>query len=293
MEINATYLSHLPPRVQREIEGVCALRGGGCGISELHLCIGTRSSLKYKGERIKLSSLVTQAEMEKLFSALCGNAVYAHRDTILDGYISISGGVRVGICGQARYEGARLVGVSNISSLLFRIPSAPSSLADQLYCAFLSAERGMLIYAAPGGGKTTALRSLVPLLVERLGLRVSVIDEREEFYSAELFGVDVFRGYKRYEGVEIALRTMSPDIIVIDELGGALEAERLTDWMNSGVRMIATAHATSVPALMKRRSFAPFSAAEIFDVFVGIFNTDGTFRAEITRAETERQGVNK
>ena len=271
----------LPPFLRSEIKRVCRMRRGGeSSVGEIHLSVGKRSSVLSHGERIYLSSRVTEDDMRVVFDGICGGALYVHRDTIKDGYVSLGGGIRVGVCGRARYESGRLVGVSEVTSLVFRIPSAESSVTDELLSLWEGAERGMLIYAPPGGGKTTALRSLV----SRIGRsrRVAVVDERCEFIAEECaeWGIDLLRGYKRADGVEIALRTLAPEVIAVDEIGARQESEAVVDSLNSGIRILATAHASSEEEVKRRGSLAPFFKYGIFDVLVGIFNTDGVYRVK-------------
>ena len=281
----ADVLHHLPVNVGREISRLSSTRKGGiANVSELHLTLGPKSSVLIGGERIFLGIEVSRDDMQSTVHRLCGGAIYAHRDTISDGYISLDGGVRVGICGQARYESDRLVGVSEVSSLVFRVPTAASSLADELFGAWKGTRSGMLIYSPPGVGKTTALRTLVAMIAQSSPWeRVAVVDERCEFSRDEChrLGVMLLRGYKRADGMEIALRTMSPTVIAVDEIGARSESCAMTESLNSGVRIIATAHAKERSELEKRGGFEPFIEARVFDVFFGIFHTDVGYSAKI------------
>lgn len=275
----------LPIPLGRELIRVARTRREGiAGISELHLTIGRRSFVRIGREQIFLGVEVTVSDMESTVRRLCQGAIYAHRDTITEGYISLEGGIRVGICGQARYESDRLVGVSDVSSLLFRIPTATSDLADELYSAWCITRHGMLIYSAPGVGKTTALRTLVGIMAEKCPeQRVAVVDERCEFSVTECrrLGVMLLRGYRRADGMEIALRTMSPTVIAVDEIGTRRESDAMTESLNSGVKLIATAHATDKYELEKRGGTQPFLEAGVFDVFFGIFHTDAGYSCKI------------
>ena len=275
----------LPVRVGRELLRIADTRQGGRReVSELHITIGKRSSALIGGERIFLGVDVSSQDMDATVHRLCGGAIYAHRDTIGDGFISLSGGVRVGICGQARYESDRLVGVSEVSSLVFRMPTVTSSLSEELYSAWQGSANGLLIYSPPGGGKTTALRTLVCTIAERCPWeRVAVVDERCEFSVDECrgLGVMLLRGYKRADGMEIALRTMSPSIIAVDEIGARQESDAMVESLNSGIRIIATAHARECSELEKRRGLEPFLRVGAFDVFFGIFHTDAGYSCKI------------
>lgn len=275
----------LPERVGRELLRIAHTRRGGVGqISEIHITLGRRSSALIGGERVIIGVEVTSHDMDITVHRVCGGAIYAHRDTISDGYVSLRGGVRVGICGQARYESDRLVGVSEVSSLVFRIPTAASSLKDELFSAWQGTKRGMLIYSPPGVGKTTALRTLVGMIAKECPFeRVAVVDERCEFSVDECrrLGVMLLRGYKRADGIEIALRTMSPTVIAVDEIGARRESDAMTESLNSGIRLIATAHAKERAELGSRGGVEPFLQVGAFDVFFGIFHTDAGYSCKI------------
>ena len=225
-------LSYLPTPMSEEIlRLLSARREGNSGLGEIRIRAEGRCSMIYLGEKIPLFSTITKIEAEALVNALCDGALYAHRDTIASGYITMRGGVRVGICGYARYEGGKLIGVSEMRSLVFRIPGGKCDVAKELYEAFLTAKRGMLIYSPPGVGKTTALRSLA----ESVGgggdsRRVCIVDERCEFLEEDYVNceVDILKGYERRTGIEIATRTMTAEVIMIDEIGGD-DAESIKD----------------------------------------------------------------
>ena len=187
------------------------------------------------------------------------------------------------MCGQARYEGNTLVGVCGVSSLLIRLGTAECAFTDKLAEAFFASERGLLIFAPPCGGKTTALRALVKHLAERGAGRISLIDERgeidcEQFLSLD---VDVFSGYRRADGMRIALRVMSPEIIALDEIGTVRESEQISESLLSGVKFIATAHAKSLEELKKRRNLTPFFELGVFDMYAKIVKSERGFECEI------------
>ena len=287
MDIVDKVFSYLPLRVREKILRIAVSRGvGSHGISEIRVRAVGNNSIVISGERVLLSSLASREEIAKTVSLMCEGSLYAYREGIKDGYISLRGGVRVGICGQARYDGGELVGISDISSLVIRIPTGAFTGGAQLYEAFARCLRGMLIYSPPGVGKTTALRQLASLIGGgRAGQQVAVIDERCEFIVEDYknASVDILRGYKRSDGVEIALRTLCPGVIVVDEIGRAREAESMLDSLNSGVRILASAHASSLAELRKRTAMKPFFENDIFDVFAGIVSEAGRRRLIIER----------
>lgn len=254
---------------------------------EIHISKGSGSCVRFPSRRSFLGIRLSGAELEGIFTALTGGALYAHRSTVSEGYIALKGGVRVGVCGQARYEGERLIGISDVTSLLIRIPCSECSFTDELYDAFSDTVRGMLIIAPASGGKTTALRALIRKLSRDGGKRISVIDERGEVDSDDFseLDVDFFKGYKRGEGMRIALRVMSPEVIAVDELGASEESVEMLESLLSGVKFIATAHGSSFEEIKKRKNLEPFFNLGIFDTLARIFNTDTGFRCEIMREE--------
>ncbi len=273
----------LPSRIKRELDGLLFSRGSF--LSELHLKTGSSSSVIIGGERINLSARLTGAELEAVFLRLTENSLYAYRDSISSGFVTLEGGVRVGIVGEARYDKGALVGISNFSALCFRIPSGDFSNKDELMNAFLSARQGLLIYSPPGAGKTSALRALAYMLGRgRAGKKIAVIDERLEFFPEDYLDVrvDLLRGYKKSDGLEIALRTLAPEVIMLDEIGSCAEAEAMLSYLNSGVKIVATAHAESYSELLKRKSLSPFFRHGIFDVFLGLRRRGGEFFCEVT-----------
>jgi stage III sporulation protein AA len=215
-------------------------------------------------------------DLEKTMEILSDGAVYSRRDTLSHGYISLGDGVRVGVSGFARYNGGSLVGISEVTSLVFRIPTGSFDAREELLNVFSRCKRGALIYAPPGRGKTSALRALAHDLGER-GEEVCVIDERCEFIESDLTfaSVDLLRGYKRAEGIEIALRTLAPSVIALDEVGRLGEAEAMIEALSSGVKVAVTAHASSVEEVLRRPALRPFFDLGIIDVLVGIEIEDG------------------
>ncbi len=264
-----------PETMRAEARRILSRRGGE--VSEIRIRAHGRCSVTVGSEKLFLSSSPDARELSELLLSLSDGAEYSRRDEICAGYITLKGGVRVGIAGEAKYEGGVLIGKKGVSSLVFRIPTvSESDCIDEIYKAFLLSKRGLLIYSPPGGGKTTALRSLaVRIASGRSPLSAAVIDERKEISKAleDLecrTALDVLSGYKRHDGMEIALRSLAPEVIILDEIGGREEAEGLLDFMRCGVRIVATAHADSISDLRTRRSTRPFIESEIFDIVCGI-----------------------
>lgn len=273
-------VENLPGSLVREIEQIGLSRKGfPHGLCEIRLRADARCSVLFSGESIPLVSRVSSEALEEILLKVGDLSLYSCRDTLAEGYLPMAGGVRVGVCGRARYDGGNLVGVSGIGSLVFRLPFAECEFAGSLCELFRGARSGLLIYAPPGGGKTTALRGMARILSSGAeAKRVAVIDERLEFYAEDYLGceVDLLRGYRRARGVEIAARTLSPEIIIIDEIGRD-EVRELSEVVRCGIPIIATAHAASIDELMSRQGVASLIRGGAFDLFAGIVKRDGEF----------------
>ncbi len=272
------FLSLLPRRLRQVILSTAELSGEE--VMEIHIVMGTGSSIRFASRKVFLGVRLADSDIQAIFSSLTGGALYAHRHTIKNGFITLFGAVRVGICGQARYEGGELVGVSNVTSMLVRFPHFSCDFTDELYEIFQESLRGMLIFAPASGGKTTALRALVKRLsASDNAPRISVIDERCEIECEDFLSLDadIFRGYGRGEGMQIALRVMSPEIIAVDEIGGVGESFDILESLLSGVKFIATAHGAELSELRERRNIKPFFDAGVFDSFVKIYRIGNRF----------------
>ena len=280
-------LEYLPCALSREIRRICEGRLGGMKeIREIRIRRSGRSTLKFKNETVPLFTEVTREGMENILSKLCEGSLYAYRDSIREGYISVSGGVRVGICGAVRYDGDGPSGARDISSFVFRIPGHECEFGDEICRVFKSGiEPGMLIYSPPGVGKTTALRDLAMRLgTGRDAIRVAVVDERREFCSEDYVGsqVDILSGYKKCEGLEIASRTLSPDVILIDEIGRE-EAESICGAVRCGIPIVATAHAGSLSELLSKVSLTSLFDSGVFGALVGITYSGGCYMLTVDR----------
>jgi stage III sporulation protein AA len=191
---------------------------------------------------------IDRGEFRKLFSGLCGGAPYAYESEIKRGYFTV-GGCRIGVCGTAVAEDGKVISVKDVSSLNLRFAREVKGAADGLFAALGgSVGGGLLLAGPPACGKTTLLRDLARRLSES-GRKVCVIDERGEL-AAVADGVpsadvgpltDVLDGYPKTYAAELALRCLSPDVIVCDEVGEG-EADALIECADCGVDVVAAVH---------------------------------------------------
>jgi stage III sporulation protein AA len=227
---------------------------------------------------------LSDEELSDTVLRLCSGSLHAYEDTMREGYIPLPNGGRVGLCGTLSGDG-----ITAISSLCLRVPRTIRGIGAALCRRLLDAPmEGMLLYSPPGEGKTTLLRDIaVTLSSPPHGLRVAVIDSRREIYREDAFRrsvADVYTGYPKAAAMEIAIRTMSPQYLLCDELG-AEEAESVLAAQNAGVPLIASAHAPSFDALMRRPAFVTLHRAAIFGFYVGLRREGRGFFFDVMRRE--------
>ena len=267
---------------------ILALSHGMSAVNEIRIRRMGRSSLFCAGRIIPLSYSARES-IDAIFSAVCLGTPYAFRDSVCRGFVPLSDGVRVGVVGRARYEGGELLGISEVSSLVFRLPTVGCDFGDELFEIWERGRGGLLIFSPPGGGKTTALRSLIRRLgVGERALRVAVVDEREEIFTDELSGIeaDFLSGYRRALGISIAVRTLSPDVIVTDEISGE-DATALSSCALLGVPVIATAHAGSLRELLCRLDMRELLGAGAFTRYAHLRREGGRFLCREEYIENE------
>ncbi len=224
----------------------------------------------FGGRELVLSSPVLQGVVARL----CEESVHTYGGTINEGYITLADGVRIGVCGKARSEGGRVLAVREITSLSVRVPHAIFGAGDALLPVIYEKRRvhGALIYSPPGVGKTTIIRSLAARLGgEGVRRRVAVADSRGEIYMREMFAhslCDFLDGYPKGAGLEIATRTLSPEVIICDEIGDG-EADAVLAAQNTGVPLIATAHGADFAELIMRPGLKKLYEAGVFRFFIG------------------------
>ncbi|MGN1304230.1 MAG: ATPase, T2SS/T4P/T4SS family [Oscillospiraceae bacterium] len=207
---------------------------------------------------IKLSS----PETDSFFYTICRNSVHSFQEDICSGFITLSGGHRVGLCGTAVFRDGKISNIKNISGFNVRISreviGSSEEIINKVFCA---GAKSVLIAGLPSSGKTTILRDLCRILGNRY--KVSVIDERSEIAAVNMgipqnnvgLNTDVFDGYSKTEGLEMAVRVMSPDIIVFDEAGSQNEFGYMEHAMNCGIRICASIHASSLDEIKRKLPF--------------------------------------
>ncbi|MBQ7343459.1 MAG: Flp pilus assembly complex ATPase component TadA [Clostridia bacterium] len=281
--------SYLPREISEQMTLYLERRRTSEGdVSEIRLRAHGPVSLVVRGENISLGISAGAEAMSETFKRVCGGAIYAHRDDVCRGFVTLEGGVRVGVSGHARYEGGALMGVSDVGSLVFRIPTGECSFARELYREWLLREGGMLICSRAGEGKTTAIRSLARLIGSgERPRRVVVVDERCEFEPRDYSRshVDILRGYRRATGVDIAVRTMSAEVLIVDEISSPEDSAAMLSALGAGADVIATAHADSLRSALMRGYVRELVEGGLFGSVCVIERIGGRFSFSVEQIE--------
>ena len=229
-----------------------------------------------------LSWQPTSRQVEALAEALSGHSLYARADETRQGYITLRGGHRMGLCGHVSGSGA----LADIGSLCIRIAGQWPGCADMLLplCQEGGAVQSLLLIGPPGSGKTTLLRDLARQLSAGGGaLQSAVIDERGEL-AACVHGVpqldigctaDVLDGLSKPAAVAWLLRAMAPPLLVTDELSGPEDASALLDAMACGAAVLTSVHGAGLREVAARPALAGLMARRVFAYYVVLSGEGG------------------
>ena len=218
--------------------------------------------------------VLTQMQMDEIFLTLCHGSVHTHQVEIAQGYVTLPSGCRAGLSGRFYLHPTQGAVLQQLHSVNLRIARQKLvALPEEVQHLLQQHFTGLLVIGEPDSGKTTLLRSMAQTLAAQ-NKAVCVIDERREiypesfsFYKAQLPPVDWLAGLPKARAVQMALRTLSPQVILLDELGGIDEVRALEQGLFSGVSWVATLHASSWeealhrPQLRTLRENGAFQAA--------------------------------
>ncbi len=220
-------------------------------------------------DSIEASYKITKDDMEKAAGIIQRFSVYSFEEELRNGYITIPGGHRIGIAGRVVIEKGDIRTIKDISFINYRIAKSIIGAADNVMRHIVKDSGDIyntIIISPPQCGKTTLLRDITRQLsdgIEALnikGKKVGLIDERSEIAACFMgeskndVGVrtDVLDACPKAKGIILMIRSMSPDIIITDEIGKAGDGGALLDAVNAGVKIIATMHGKSLDDLYSK-----------------------------------------
>ena len=203
--------------------------------------------------------------VDKLFLRICEYSIYSNSDSIRQGFVTLKNGARVGLSGTAIMTAGKMTGMKDISSLSFRIPNEISGCsAGVLNFLYVNAFPSVIIAGMPGSGKTTLLRDMAASLSSGFNDRyrkIAVIDERNEIAGkcsgdntlSVGINTDVLSSVPKALGIELATRTLSPEMIICDEVSNENEVRAISAAFSSGVSFALSVHIGTRDDLYKKR----------------------------------------
>lgn len=233
------------------------------------------------GNKELINQYIPRAEdIKTIIQRMSNYSIYAFEEEIKQGYITIKGGHRVGICGRCIIEKNEVKTIKNIGSINIRICREVLSCSDSIMKFIVSNNEviNTIIISPPKCGKTTLIRDITRNISEGMatvnfnGKKVCVIDERSEI-GACYNGVpqlqvgirtDILDGCPKSEGIMMAIRSMSPDVVLCDEIGTNKDMNSILTALNSGVNLITTIHGYGIEDLYSRPVFKEIIENKVF-----------------------------
>lgn len=256
-----------------------------------------------KTSYIYSSNCVISSENEIIdtVSKMCGYSMHSHYEDIINGYITLPNGARVGICGTAVYEKEHVKSIKNINSINIRIPRTVQGVSEPIFNEVYKGKlKNLLIVGPPSSGKTTMLRDLAfQLSSGRMGkyYKICVVDERKEIFPSQFDiktlgpNTDVLLGFPKGKGISMAVRTLSPDVIICDEIGTADEAAEVLNGVNSGTKFALSIHADSVEELKNKKVFRDFFELNVIDKI--LFLSDASSPCKVNKVINAEEVFNE
>lgn len=222
-------------------------------INEITLRTNKNVVVKADNKYYKVDYVMSRKELDETLKKFCNLSLYAYLDEIKNGFITIEGGHRIGICGTAVLKENDIYNIKDISSVNIRIANEVKGCSDKLDFDI----KNLLIISPPCCGKTTLIRDLCRKLGKKN--KISIVDERGEIagvYNGEAcfdIGImtDVLSLVPKSKGIEYVLRSMSPEYIVMDEIASS-DYKAINHAFTYGVNVVATAHGNEIKGTLKR-----------------------------------------
>ncbi|WP_174734169.1 stage III sporulation protein AA [Mesobacillus harenae] len=282
-------LSFLPNRISDILEQIPSIEKEN--MEEIRVRINRPLEVTIRGLPKFLSYIVTPEDAVQLLNKLSNFSMYTLEEELQRGYITIAGGHRVGLAGKVILEGGKVKAIREIASFNIRVAREKVGISEQLLPFIYNGKawRHTMIIGPPQTGKTTLLRDIARLVSGGINnqnippLKAGIIDERSEIAGCVngipqlTFGprVDVLDSCPKAEGMMMMIRSMSPDVLIVDEIGRQEDAEAIMEAVNAGIKLIITTHGNTFSDIMKRPILKPILESEIFERFIELNRDEG------------------
>lgn len=247
MYINA-FTQHFPVNLTETL-----LIMGTKDMQEIRLCAGRNAAVIKSGRLMDTGVYISKEALDKIIASMCRGSMYAMQTSLVQGFLTLSGGHRVGVCGRCVTENGRVTHLTDISAVCIRVAKEVKGAANEVmeYLECNGRLYNTLIISPPGCGKTTLLRDIARQIGENH--KVCIADERSEIAACKK-GIPSYDVGKhtcvmdcvpKAEGILMMLRTMAPEVIITDETGSRSEGDAIRSLVNCGAKIITTAHGYS------------------------------------------------
>lgn len=245
--------------------------------------------------------LVTREDLKETLEYVSGYSLYAYEDEVRQGFLSVQGGHRVGVTGKVILDGNQIRGMKYISCINVRLAHQILGCADNVM-PYIQKEDWVahtLIVSPPRCGKTTLLRDIIRQISngrEKVpGLTVGVVDERSELAGCYQgvpqndlgMRTDILDGCPKAEGMQMLIRSMSPAVVAVDELGKEEDFKAVESVIHCGCKLIATAHGNSLEDVLNQPFFYKLVQERVFERYILLGKSD---RAGIVQGIFDRNG---
>lgn len=252
------FLEIIPRELRNEVDNL-----GKRELEELHFRLGQPVELILNGHSHLLKKIATMDDMQFVVNTASRYSPWSAASAA-KGYLTAKGGHRIGMCGDCVIQGGQVTGIRTVTSLCIRVAREFPGIGQNA-----PKWGSVLILGPPGAGKTTLLRDMIRNR-SNSGTCISVVDERGEIFpSGDVFDpgtrTDVLTGCSKAQGVEIALRTMGPKCIAVDEITAKEDCQALVNAGWCGVDLLATAHAANREDLYMRPVYRPIIETGLFE----------------------------